>query len=245
MKQIIKSFALVITVALAASAFAHDIHNKKAHAKGNAQTAKAEKGKFLGKGDGVTTCPVTGEKIENKDNKAVMFGRTVYFCCAGCLADAKKNPAAYVKRTHKEQLLAIKNAPKSEDHHGDHHAQESKSGEQKFLGKGDGIETCPVTGEAVNKNLKGEVNGRVFYVCCEGCLDTVKKNPDLYLKPVEGEKKETAFLGKGDGIETCPVTGEPVNKNLKGEVDGQTFYVCCEGCIDTVKKNPAAYLKKK
>ena len=67
--------------------------------------------------------------------------------------------------------------------------QDSKGAEKKFLGKGDGIETCPVTGEAVNKNIKNEVSGRVFYVCCEGCADIVKKNPDLYLKPVEGEKK--------------------------------------------------------
>lgn len=245
MKHITRSFALIITIALAATAFAHDKHDKKADAKGQAQTAKAEKDKFLGKGDGVTTCPVTGEEIHNKDVKGEFFNRTVYFCCAGCMAEAKKNPAAYIKKTHTEQVAATKNLPKAEDHHGDHHAQESKAGEQKFLGKGDGIETCPVTGEAVNKNLKYEADGRTFYVCCEGCADTVKKNPSAYLKPVEGEKKETAFLGKGDGIETCPVTGEAVNKSLKGEADGQTFYVCCEGCIDTVKKNPAAYLKKK
>jgi YHS domain-containing protein len=254
MKQSIKLFALLIVAALAITAVAHDKHDKKAQGKGGAQTAKTAKGKFLGAGDGVTTCPVTGEEIHNKDVKASFYGRTVYFCCAGCLADAKKNPAAYIKRTHKEQLLAIKDAPKTEGH--GHHAtdakqdtkqdakQDAKQGEQKFLGKGDGIETCPVTGEPVNKNLKSEVNGRVFYVCCEGCLDTVKKNPELYLKPIEGEKKEEAFLGKGDGIETCPVTGEPVDKSLKGKVDGQVFYVCCAGCIDTVMKNPAAYLKK-
>jgi len=128
--------------------------------------------------------------------------------------------------------------------HGKAQSQASKTAKVEFLGKGDGIETCPVTGDPVNKELKNEVNGRVFYVCCEGCADVVKKNPELFLKPVEGEKKEQAFLGKGDGVETCPVTGEPVDKNLKGEVDGQTFYVCCAGCIDTVKKNPAAYLKK-
>jgi len=168
----------------------------------------------------------------------VLFKRTVYFCCAGCMADVKKNPAAYLKPTHKAQLLAIKNAPKAEGHHG----QEAAKADGKFLGKGDGIETCPVTGEPVNKSLKGEANGQEFYVCCEGCLDTVKKNPSAYLKPADGAK--TAFLGKGDGIETCPVTGEPVNKSLKGEANGQTFYVCCEGCIDTVKKDPDAYLKK-
>jgi len=238
MKHITKSFALIIVLALTATAFAHDKHQPKQAAK----TTKA-KAQFLGRGDGVTTCPVTGEKIESKDNKAVLFGRTVYFCCPDCWAEVKKNPAAYVKRTHKEQLLAIKNAPKTEGHHGDHHAQDSKAGEQKFLGKGDGIETCPVTGEPVNKSLKGEVNGRVFYVCCADCIETVKKNPELYLKPVEGEKKEPAFLGKGDGVETCPVTGEPVNKDLKDEVNGRVFYVCCAGCIDTIKKSPELYLK--
>src|SRR5262249_60198958 len=73
--------------------------------------------------------------------------------------------------------------------------QDSKGAEKKFLGKGDGVETCPVTGEAVNKNLKYEVNGRVFYVCCEACADVVKKNPELFLKPVEGEKKTVHEYG--------------------------------------------------
>lgn len=271
MKQIIRSFALIIVAALALQAFAHDKHDKKAHDKGKAKTAKTVKGEFLGKGDGVKTCPVTGEDIPNKDVKGQFFKWTVYFCCQGCLDEAEKNPAAYVKKTHAAQVAATKDLPKSDSHHADHQdqnqkddkkqgskdaeKQDSKDAEKKFLGKGDGIETCPVMGSPVNKNLKNEVNGRVFYVCCEGCAEVVKKDPDLYLKPIEGEKKEAEkkegdkkkeqeFLGKGNGIETCPVTGDPVDKGLKGEVDGQTFYVCCAGCIDTVKENPAAYLKK-
>jgi YHS domain-containing protein len=252
MKLTIRSFALIIVAVLSLQAFAHGKHDKKAHDKTMAQASKTAKAEFLGKGDGVATCPVTGEAIHSKDVKGKFFNRTIYFCCAGCLDEAKKSPAAYIKRTHAAQVAATKNLPKIEGHHGDHHAQNqkedskqgSKSDEKKFLGKGDGIETCPVMGDPVDKNTKYEVNGRVFYVCCPGCAETVKKNPDLYLKPVEGEKKEQAFLGKGDGVETCPVTGEPVDKNLKGEVDGQTFYVCCAGCLDTVKENPAAYLKK-
>ena len=132
-----------------------------------------------------------------------------------------------------------KDAGHGEDHHGG--MKHDGAMAAKFIGKGDGIETCPVTGEAVNKKLKGEAMGRTFYVCCEGCMETVKKNPEAYLKPM---KKETAFLGKGDGVETCPVTGEPVNKSLVGEANGQKFAVCCAGCLETVKGNPAAYLKK-
>jgi len=253
MKLTIQSLALIIVATLSLQAFAHDKHVNKARGKAKAAAAKPVKVEFLGKGDGVKTCPVTGEEIQSKDVKGRFFNRTVYFCCAGCLDEAKKKPSAYVKQTQAAQVAATKNLPKSEDHHGDHHTQnpkegekqDSKDAEKKFLGKGDGIETCPVTGDPVNKDAKFEVNGRVFYVCCAGCADVVKKDPDLFLKPIEGEKKnEPEFLGKGDGVTTCPVTGEAVDKELKGEVDGQTFYVCCAGCIEMVKQNPAAYLKK-
>src|SRR5262249_20791057 len=103
-------------------------------------------------------------------------------------------------KTHAEQLAAIKNnkSAKAEthEHHGEHanheaaqdkadKADKSKDAETKFLGKGDGIETCPVTGEPVDKNLKSEVNGQTFYVCCESCIETVKKNPSAYLKKAE------------------------------------------------------------
>jgi YHS domain-containing protein len=198
MKRAIKSLALIIVAALALQAFAHD---KKLHDKGTAQAAQPVKGEFLGKGDGVKTCPVSGDEITSKDVKGQFYGRTVYFCCADCLAMARKNPAAYLKRTQAAQVAATKNLSTGEGHHGDHHAenpaqnpkegekQDSKGDGKKFLGKGDGVTTCPVTGEEVNKNLKYEVNGRVFYVCCESCADLVKKNPDLYLKPVEAEKK--------------------------------------------------------
>lgn len=246
--------ALTVACALAISAAAHDKHDNKKQDKQTTAKSSTAKSEFKGKGDGVETCPVTGEPISSKDHKAEMFGRTVYFCCADCMAEAKKAPAMYIKKTHKEQLAAIKGAKPTE--HGDHHADakpaehdhsamaqdKAAGGAIKFLGKGDGMTTCPVTGEPVNKSKKYEVDGTEFYVCCDDCVETVKKNPAAYLKNYKPAK--VAFLGKGDGIETCPVTGEAVDKKLKHEVNGQTFYVCCDGCADTVKKNPAAYLKQ-
>ncbi len=189
-------FALTMACALMISAAAHDKkqeskQTKQTAAKQTAAKAKTTKVEFLAKGDGVETCPVTGEKLESKDVKGEFFGRTVYFCCAGCLDEAKKQPAAYIKKTQAEQLAALKNAKPAKEEGHDHHAMaqdkadNAKDAEPKFLGKGDGIETCPVTGEPVNKSLKGEANGQTFYVCCEGCLETVKKNPTAYLKKAE------------------------------------------------------------
>ncbi len=51
------------------------------------------------------------------------------------------------------------------------------------------------------------------------------------------------FLGKGDGVTTCPVTGEPVNKNISAVIGKRTVYFCCQSCADAVKKDPALYLK--
>src|SRR5262249_28920483 len=32
------------------------------------------------------------------------------------------------------------------------------------------------------------------------------------------------FRGKGDGVRTCPVTGEPINKSMKAQIKGRTVY---------------------
>jgi len=199
---------------------------------------------FKGKGDGIETCPVTGEKLTSKDIKAELFGRTVYFCCDGCLDAAKKNPSHYVKKTEKEQLEAVKAMGKQagEAHGGhDHAAAPAADG---FLGKGDGVETCPVSGEKLTaKAISAEFFGRTVKFCCDGCLAKARKSPELYLRKEAPKAKETAFLGKGDGVKTCPVTGEPVDPNAKGEINGRTVLVCCPGCLDTIRQNPAAYLR--
>ncbi len=43
---------------------------------------------------------------------------------------------------------------------------------------------------------------------------------------------------------TCPVLGGPVNKDLYVDYQGKRIYVCCAGCIDEVKKDPAKYIDK-
>lgn len=53
----------------------------------------------------------------------------------------------------------------------------------------------------------------------------------------------SAVTGKAQT--TCPVMkGNPINKDLFVEADGKRIYVCCGGCIDTVKKNFATYAKQ-
>ena len=53
--------------------------------------------------------------------------------------------------------------------------------------------TCPVMGGDINKNLYVDYKGKRIYVCCEGCLETLKKNPEKYIKKLES---------MGQGVET-------------------------------------------
>lgn len=185
MKSAFRNVTLILSLIAISGLFAASFAQKTTKAKAGKKATKAVA--FLAKGDGVESCPVSGEKLESKAIKGEFFGRDVYFCCNDCLATAQKNPAAYVKKTEVAQIAAVKamtaKADKSNgDHHGDHHGSEAKAEAGKFLGKGDGIETCPVTGEAISKDVKVEIEGRTVYACCPGCLDKIKKNPELYLK---------------------------------------------------------------
>ncbi|MDX2043019.1 MAG: hypothetical protein SF097_17505 [Acidobacteriota bacterium] len=80
-----------------------------------------------------------------------------------------------------------------------------------------------------------------------GVSEFVKEGASIMHKehplPDAPKKEETAFVGKGDGVETCPVTGAPVNKEIKFGFFGRTVYFCCESCLEAAKKNPEKFIK--
>ena len=41
---------------------------------------------------------------------------------------------------------------------------------------------------------------------------------------------------------TCPLTGEPINKNVYTDYKGQRVYFCCPACSPEFAKNPEKYL---
>ena len=47
--------------------------------------------------------------------------------------------------------------------------------------------TCPVMGGAVNTNIFVDADGKRIYLCCNGCIDAVKKEPSKYIKKLEAE----------------------------------------------------------
>ena len=111
--------------------------------------------------------------------------------------------------------------------------------------------TCPVTGDPINKKLYVDYKGKRIYVCCESCIDPVKKNPEKYIKKLEamGQSVETITGAKAAHAralvpqKTCPVMGNPIDKSVYVDYNGKRVYFCCSGCPETFKQDPEKYLK--
>ena len=53
----------------------------------------------------------------------------------------------------------------------------------------------------------------------------------------------TLAFAEGKSQTTCPVMkGSPVNPSLFVDAEGYRIYVCCGGCVGSVKADPAKYV---
>lgn len=59
-----------------------------------------------------------------------------------------------------------------------------------------------------------------------------------------GAKKAATTTTKDKPQTLCPVMGNAINKKLYVDSGGKRIYVCCAGCISTIKEDPAKYIKK-
>lgn len=64
---------------------------------------------------------------------------------------------------------------------------------------------CPVMGGAINKKIFVDAEGKRIYLCCNGCIDSVKKEPGKYIAKLEAE---------GVALEKAPVV-VPAEKSVE------------------------------
>jgi hypothetical protein len=70
----------------------------------------------------------------------------------------------------------------------------SHSTPARSTGQWGGQKTCPVTGEALGSMgdpIAVKVQGHTVWVCCEGCADAVKNDPEKSLQYVQKERGRT------------------------------------------------------
>lgn len=108
-----------------------------------------------------TTCPLMGGKIDKK-HFADHDGKRVYFCCPGCQAPFKKDPAKYIKKLEDKGVTLDKTPVAHQT-------------------------MCPIMNKPIKKDLYVDHDGKRVYVCCKMCVRRVKGDPGKYIKKLEGE----------------------------------------------------------
>lgn len=126
---------------------------------------------------------------------------------------------------------------------------------------------CPVMDVELGEDgppIKLLVGGRPLYVCCDDCVDEVRKNPERYLAKQPGGATAQGAAARPPQITTAYATatddaavraqGRCVvmtkqqlgghGKPIKITIDGQSLFVCCKGCVGKVQQNPNVYLAK-
>jgi len=84
--------------------------------------------------------------------------------------------------------------------------------------------TCPVMGRKINKKLYADVKGYRVYVCCGGCVGTVKANPDKFIKKIK------------DNGETPLAAPSPASQKCKACNAAKGSAACATACAKTAAK---------
>jgi len=99
---------------------------------------------------------------------------------------------------------------------------------------------CPVMGNQINKEVFTDYMGHRYFFCCEGCIETFLAEPGKYIEKMKADGVKPMKL---KAQSTCPVMGNPIDKNVFVDHQGQRIYFCCAGCTGEFEKDPAKYLK--
>ena len=98
---------------------------------------------------------------------------------------------------------------------------------------------CPVMGMPITKDIHLDYQGQRIYFCTPDCPAEFKKDPEKYFAKIAQQGVLLESVQKN-----CPVTGEPINKQVFTDYKGRRVYFCCPACVEPFKKDPEKYLTK-
>lgn len=133
-------------------------------------------------------CVVSGEKLGGMGDpvKYDYKGRTVMFCCNGCVKKFEAEPAKYiaaldaaVAATNTDDAARTTSAVDSTGK-----AAATASVAAKPVAKLEKLDWCVVSGEKLGemgKPVPYKYKGREVTLCCKGCIKQFDKNPTAYM----------------------------------------------------------------
>lgn len=94
--------------------------------------------------------------------------------------------------------------------------------------------TCPVMGEAIDKKMFVDYDGKRIYVCCSGCIAEVKKEPQKYIDKLKsrGESVESIVPSSSGGQQkiavkdSAKITSSTKNESVSPKAVTESYYTC-------------------
>jgi YHS domain-containing protein len=250
MKTILNLMALV-ALALPAMAQDHD-HNTHNTAEKVAAAPSAQ-----------TTCPISGEKLEDKELFIDYEGQRVYLCCKKCVKKFNAFPDKWIATLAKngesvqniqttcpvsgeeleDDAISMKFGDKSIKVCCKKCAKKVKANPVAYFDKLEGRkaqERCPVQGGKIKPEISFVVNGSLVGQCCPGCEKKWQADPEKYFAKLAAEK-----VVLEPASNRCPVMpGMAVkDRQFPATLGAQRFYFCSEGTRQKFLADPAKYMK--
>ncbi|MFP4058557.1 MAG: YHS domain-containing protein [Candidatus Brocadiia bacterium] len=60
-------------------------------------------------------------------------------------------------------------------------------------------QTCPVMGNAIDKDIYADHGGKRVYFCCAACVDKFEEEPEKYIQQMEADGVELATVAPAEG----------------------------------------------
>ncbi|MHC4398940.1 MAG: hypothetical protein ACYTG0_04600 [Planctomycetota bacterium] len=124
---------------------------------------------------------------------------------------------------------------------------------------------CPVSGGqlgTMGTPVKLLVGNQPIYLCCQGCIGKVRANPKKFVakpaaaarQPAQGSTTELSMTKATAADQAaiqaqgaCPVMNARLGSMgtpIKVTRGGQSLFLCCQGCVSKVEKNPDHYFAR-
>ncbi len=165
-------------------------------------------------------CVVTGDKLPASPVIYSHAGREIRFCCSDCIAKFEAQADDYLAKIDAAII-----------------AQQMDSYP---------INKCMITDEelgGMGEPVDIVVNNRLVRLCCGGCEDAIRAEPEKYIAMLDKAAIEAQL--KSYPLKTCPITDEELGPLAVNAVyGGKLVRFCCEHCVADFLKDPATYMAK-
>lgn len=168
----------------------------------------------------LTTCVVSGEKLDDKPTEFLVKGQLVRTCCTKCKAQVEKDPTEALKKINDAVVAAQK--------------------------AGYPLTTCVVTDAKLDDKAVDFVYGsRLVRLANREAVATFEKDPKAAMAKLDAAYIKA--LSPAYTLKKCPVSGEELG-GMGSPVDklyGTTLVrFCCNSCVKTFEKEPEKYMKE-